>query len=51
MELTRQWCDNSTCSDFGKGGAGNIKVFSDVEPCVLSNIVVGRKPMRPSACW
>ena len=31
MELTRQWCDNPTCSDFDKVGAGNIKVFSYVE--------------------
>ena len=31
MELTRQWCDNPTCADFDKVGAGNIKVFSYVE--------------------
>ena len=31
MELTRQWCDNPTCSDFDKVSASNIKVFSDVE--------------------
>ena len=31
MELTRQWCDNPTCSNFGQVGAGNIKVFSYVE--------------------
>ena len=30
MELTRQWCDNPTCADFGKDGADNIKVFSYV---------------------
>ena len=30
MELTRQWYDNPTCSDFDKVGAGNIKVFSYV---------------------
>jgi len=31
MELKRQWCDQPTCSDFGKVGAGNIKVHSYVE--------------------
>jgi transposase-like protein len=31
MELTRQWCDHKTCSDFGTIEAGNIRVFSYVE--------------------
>src|SRR3954454_21252315 len=31
MELSQQWCDNATCRDYGKVGAGNIKVFSHVE--------------------
>ena len=31
MELSQQWCDNATCPDYGKVGAGNIKVFSHVE--------------------
>jgi transposase-like protein len=31
MELSKRWCDNSTCPDFGKVGAGNLKAFSHVE--------------------
>lgn len=31
MELKRQWCDNPECSDFQKGGAPNIQVFSYVD--------------------
>src|SRR5512147_2179418 len=31
MELGQQWCDNATCPDYGKVGAGNIKAFSYVE--------------------
>src|SRR5215212_872080 len=31
MELRQRWCDNATCRDYGKLGAGNIKVFSYVE--------------------
>jgi hypothetical protein len=31
MELRQRWCDNTTCRDYGKVGAGNIKVFSHVE--------------------
>ena len=31
MELSQQWCDNATCRDYGKVGAGNIKAFSHVE--------------------
>jgi len=31
MELECHWCDNVECRDFGKVGAGNIKVFSYVE--------------------
>ena len=31
MELEEQWCDNTTCPDYGKVGAGNLKAFSSVE--------------------
>jgi len=31
MELGQQWCDNATCPDYGKVGAGNLKAFSYVE--------------------
>lgn len=31
MELMRQWCDNLACRDYGKVGAGNIRVFSYAE--------------------
>src|SRR5947209_6495495 len=31
MEIELRWCDNATCRDYGKVGAGNIKVFSYVE--------------------
>src|SRR4051812_28858395 len=31
MELGQRWCDNTTCRDYGKVGAGNIKAFSHVE--------------------
>src|ERR687895_1813355 len=31
MELGQRWCDNVTCRDYRKVGAGNIKVFSHVE--------------------
>src|SRR4051812_21974149 len=31
MELGQRWCDNATCHDYGKVGAGNIKAFSHVE--------------------
>ena len=31
MELGQRWCDNVTCRDYGRVGAGNIKVFSHVE--------------------
>jgi transposase-like protein len=31
MELSKRWCDNTTCPDFGKVGAGNLKAFSYVE--------------------
>src|SRR3954447_1391097 len=31
MELEQRWCDNTTCRDYGKVGAGNIKAFSHVE--------------------
>jgi hypothetical protein len=31
MELGQRWCDNATCRDYGKVGAGNIKAFSHVE--------------------
>src|SRR5437763_17090607 len=31
MELRQRWCDNATCRDYGKVGAGNVKVFSHVE--------------------
>src|SRR5260221_674589 len=31
MELGQRWCDNATCRDYGRVGAGNIKVFSHVE--------------------
>src|SRR3954465_920721 len=31
MELEQRWCDNATCRDYGKVGAGNIKAFSHVE--------------------
>jgi transposase-like protein len=31
MELGQQWCDNATCPDYGKVGAGNIKAFSYIE--------------------
>jgi transposase-like protein len=31
MELTKRWCDNTTCPDYGKVGAGNLKAFSYVE--------------------
>lgn len=31
MELKRQWCDQPTCPDREKVGAGNIKVHSYVE--------------------
>ena len=31
MGLGQQWCDNATCRDYGKVGAGNIKAFSHVE--------------------
>ena len=27
MELRQRWCDNATCRDYGKVGAGNIKVW------------------------
>src|SRR5512135_2447936 len=30
MELGQQWCDNATCPDYGKVGAGNIRAFSYV---------------------
>jgi hypothetical protein len=31
MELGQRWCDNTTCRDYGKVGAGNIKAFRSVE--------------------
>jgi transposase-like protein len=31
MELAKRWCDNTTCPDFGKVGAGNLKAFRHVE--------------------
>jgi transposase-like protein len=31
MELAERWCDNTTCPDYGKVGAGNLKAFSHVE--------------------
>jgi transposase-like protein len=31
MEPGRQWCDRTSCPDYGIAGAGNIKVFSYVE--------------------
>ena len=31
MELQQQWCANARCPDFGKIGAGNIRVFSFTE--------------------
>ena len=31
METHRQWCDQRFCPDFGKIGAGNIKIYSHVE--------------------
>jgi hypothetical protein len=31
MELEERWCDNTTCPDHGKVGAGNLKAFSYVE--------------------
>ncbi len=31
METEQQWCDNVSCSDFGKTSSGNIKVHSYVE--------------------
>jgi hypothetical protein len=31
MELSKRWCDNTTCPDFGKVEAGNLKAFSYVE--------------------
>jgi len=31
MELERQWCDQATCRDSGRVGAGNIRVHSYVE--------------------
>jgi hypothetical protein len=31
MELGQQWCDNATCPDYAKVGAGNLKAFSYVE--------------------
>ena len=31
MELEERWCDNATCPDYGKVGAGNLKAFSHVE--------------------
>jgi transposase-like protein len=31
MELRQRWCDNATCRDYGKVGAGNIRAFSHVE--------------------
>src|SRR5512135_3069922 len=31
MELDERWCDNTTCPDYGKVGAGNLKAFSYVE--------------------
>jgi transposase-like protein len=30
MKVEQQWCDNQTCVDVGKIGAGNIQVFSHV---------------------
>src|SRR5438477_12760212 len=31
MELADRWCDNTTCRDYGKVGAGNLKPFSHLE--------------------
>lgn len=31
MEPEKQWCDDEACPDFGKIGAGNIRVHSYVE--------------------
>ncbi len=31
MELKDQWCDNEPCRDFGKVGAGNIRIHSYAE--------------------
>jgi hypothetical protein len=31
VELSKRWCDNTTCPDFGKVGASNLKAFSYVE--------------------
>ena len=31
MESQQRWCDNVTCRDYGRVGAGNIKVFSHIE--------------------
>jgi transposase-like protein len=31
MELADRWCDNTTCPDYGKLGAGNLKPFSHLE--------------------
>src|SRR5512135_610817 len=31
MELEGRWCDNATCPDYAKVGAGNLKPFSYVE--------------------
>src|SRR3954468_7871391 len=31
MELGQRWCDNTTCRDYWKIGAGNIKAFSHIE--------------------
>ena len=27
MELGQRWCDNVTCRDYGRVGAGNIKLI------------------------